>query len=61
MRTWVRVGSIGDLLYTLMVGLWVPHGGVLAARTMGHLLTGQLVILRYWGGGEYAFFQACFP
>ena len=46
MRTWVRVGSIGDLLYTLMVGLWVPHGGVLAARTMGHLLTGQLVILR---------------
>lgn len=27
----------------------VPHGGVLATWTMGHLLTGHLVILKYWG------------
>lgn len=57
MRSWTHIGSIGNLLYTLMKE--GHYGSVHIAWTMGYLLKGQLVSLRYWG--EYAFFQACFP
>ena len=40
--------SLGELLYmSMMEG--VPYGGVHTAWTMGYLLTGQLIILRYGG------------
>lgn len=55
--------SLGELLYMPMVE-GVPYGGVHTAWTMGYLLTGRLIILRYGGGGggrESAFFQVCFP